>query len=192
MADDGLTQTAPDEIATVRIAAVRGRTSLRLKSWLPEYVGGGKPVVLAGQELPAEVGATLDGATRVLCVGPGEWLIVSHAHTASSVREHIEPDLPNYGLVLTDLAEGLAVLEVRGPAARDLLSKGCGLDLHPRGFSAGRCARTRFAQIPVVIECLDDRPRFELSVARSYGHYLHAWLTDAAAEFQGIIACMGW
>lgn len=173
----------PDKTAAVQITVTSSRTSLRLKSWLPEYTNGGKSVVLAGRELPSAVGTTLSGPMRVLCIAPGEWLIVSYEHQASVLRENIEPDLLQQGLTLVDLTDGLAGLEVQGSAAREVLSKGCGLDLHPRSFPTGRCARTRFAQIPVVVDCLDEPPRFELYVARSYFSYLRLWLIDAAAEF---------
>lgn len=180
-------RAAPNKAAAIQMTAVSGRALLRLKSWLPEYANAAKPVVLAGRELPLQVGATLSGPMRVLCVGPGEWLIVSHEYPASGLRERIEPDLPEYGLALVDLTDGIAGLDVRGCAAREILSKGCGLDLHPRSFPADWCARTRFAQIPVVIECLDNPPRFELHMARSYFHYLRGWIADAAAEFEGTL-----
>jgi sarcosine oxidase subunit gamma len=167
----------------VQIAAVGERALLRLKSWLPECTPGGRPVVLAGQEMPSRVGAVMSGLMHVLCVGPGEWLIIAPEEQGTSLRQRIAPDLVNFGLVLVDLSVGVAALAVQGPVARELLSKGCGLDLHPRSFPAGRCARTRFAQVRVIIECLDGSPRFELYVARSYFQYLHSWLLDAAAEF---------
>lgn len=177
-------RVAPNQTAAVQMTAVSGRTSLRLKSWLPQYTDGGEPVVLAGRELPSQVGATtLFGPMRVLCVGPGEWLIVSQEHPASSLRERIEPDLAKHGLALVDLTDAIVALDVQGCVVREVLAKGCGLDLHPRSFPAEWCARTRFAQIPLLIECLDNPPRFELHMARSYLHYLHAWITDAAAEF---------
>jgi sarcosine oxidase, subunit gamma len=179
-------RTAPIPIAAVHINPVTGRTMLRLRSWLPEYAKGSQPVVLAGRELPSRVGAMLPGPMRVLCVAPGEWLIVSREPNGSSLHKDIEPDLPKYGLAIVDLTDGTATLVVRGSAAREVLSKGCGLDLDPRTFPPGRCARTRFAQIPVVIECLEDPARFELHMARSYLHYLHSWLTDAAAEYEAL------
>jgi sarcosine oxidase subunit gamma len=172
-----------EPVASVQTKALTGRTIMRLKPWLPEYVHGERPVVLAGRELPSKVGATLSGAVRVLCIGPGDWLIVSPQQPASSLREHLEPDLARQGLALVDTSDGLATFEVCGAASREMLSKGCGLDLHPRSFAAGACARTRLAQVPVVIECLDAPQRFELTVARSYASYLQAWLVDAAAEF---------
>lgn len=186
MLDPARVRTAPDKAATVQITPV-SRTLLLMKSWLPEHTSGSKPVVLAGQELPSPVGATTSGSLRALCTGPGEWLIASPTHRNSSLRDHIEPDLPQQGLLIVDLSDGLAALEVRGSAVRELLSKGCGLDLHPRSFPAGRCARTRFAQISVVIVCLDESPRFELYVARSYSHYLQSWLGDAAVEFADVL-----
>lgn len=169
--------------AIVQITCVSGGTVQRLKSWLPQPTSGDESIVIGGQAFPAHVGATLSGAMRALCIGPREWLMVSQEVDASSVRKHIEPELAQRGLVWVDLTDGLAVLEVRGSAARRLLSKGCGLDLHPRSFPVGHCARTRFAQIPVVLECVDQMPRFELYVARSYLHYVHAWLSDASVEF---------
>jgi sarcosine oxidase subunit gamma len=184
MPEQASLRSVPTEPAAVQITLINTRTVLRLKSWLPEHTTGGKPVVLVGQELPSQVGATLSGPMRVLCVGPGEWLIVSQAIVASSLRERIQSELPKQGLVLVDLTGGLVVLDVRGSVVRELLSKGCGLDFHSRSFPADRCARTRFAQIPLVLECLDEPLRFELYVGRSYFHYLHAWVADAAVEFE--------
>lgn len=165
------------------IAALGGRVALRLKSWLPEHASGRRTVMLDGRQLPSQVGTTMPGQIRALCLGPGEWLIVSDVGGGSTVREHIEQELGQQGLALVDLTHGLAVLEVRRPDVREVLAKGCGLDLHPRAFAPDQCARTRFAQIPVVIDSLDEPPRFELYVARSYLAYLQSWLADSTAEF---------
>jgi sarcosine oxidase subunit gamma len=171
-----------DNAPAVHVASIGGRTILRLQSWLPQRARE-KPILLAGQEMPLQVGATLSGPTRVLCVGPQEWLLVSQERDAASMCERLEGDLARQGLMLADLTDGLTTFEVRGPAARELLTKGCGLDLHPRRFPVGRCARTRFAQILLTVACVDEPQRFELYVGRSYAHYLHTWIIDAATEF---------
>lgn len=160
----------PDTSAVIQIDAIGGGTLLQLKSWLPQNA------TFIGQRLPSQIGEISSGTPRVLCVGPGEWLVVSRDRRV----QFEESDL---GLAQVDVTDGLGRLELRGRATRELLSKGCGLDFHPRSFPAGRCARTRFAQIAVIIECLDAAPSFELYVGRSYLHYLHSWLVDAAAEF---------
>jgi sarcosine oxidase subunit gamma len=148
-------------------------------------MNAGNPIVLAGQVLPSQVGAIVSEPAHVLCIGPGDWLIVSSEQPVPRVRERVESDAAQQGLAIVDFTDGIASLEVRGPGVREVLSKGCGLDLHQRRFPAGQCARTRFAQVPVVIECLAEPLRFELTVARSYYRYLYVWLTDAATEVHG-------
>ena len=134
--------------------------------------------------LPERVGETAEGANTVaLCIGPGDWLIVSDTSDATALRQRVEGATRDVEITTVDLTDGLAVLEVSGPVARELLAKGCGLDLDPAGFSGGRCARTRFAQVSVVIHCR-GHATFTLYVARSYASYLDSWLRDAAIEFQ--------
>lgn len=175
--------TNSSEPAGVLITATKSKTVLRLKSWELEQ-GGGHRVKLAGRELPLQVGAILPGVTRILCTGRREWLLISAKETTETLRARMRDDLEVHGLSLVDLSDGTAGLELGGAASRELLSKGCGLDFHPSVFPPGRCARTRFAQIPVIVECLDESFRFQLLVARSYQAYLHAWMIDAAAEFE--------
>lgn len=162
------------ESAAIRIDAIEGRTVWQLKTWLAPQ-SETRRGILEEHSLPLRVGAisTAFGGL-VLGIGPQEWLIVSDA----------QPATPSFAsdFIAAEVSDALAVLEVQGASARELLSKGCGLDLHPRVFGVGQCARTRFAQIPVVLICIDDLHRFELYVARSYAQYLRAWLVDAASD----------
>lgn len=169
--------------AAIHIDVVNGRAALRLRSWTPEHPAGTRTVMLDGRELPSQVGATVSGQVRVLCLGPADWLIVSDTLSATHIYEQVMSDMRQQGLAVVDQTHGLGILKVRGRAARELLSKGCGLDLHPRSFPSGRCARTRFAQMPVAIDCVSDADTFELYIARSYLAHLRSWLLDAAAEF---------
>ena len=171
MRSDTRPAVGPISTAVVQIRPVRPTAILRLKSWLLVPAGHARPVVVGGE------------AFRALRVGPGEWLVVSDERDASSLREQMQSDLAAQSIALVDLTDGMSTLEVQGPATRELLAKGCGLDLHPQSFPAGHCARTRFAQIPVIVECLDESARFGLYAARSYHNYLYAWLNDAAVEF---------
>ena len=85
---------------------------------------------------------------------------------------------------VTDLSASRTIVEIAGPRARDLLQKGCGLDLHPRAFGPGQCAQTLFARLPVIIDQLSAAPSYRLYVRRSSARWLCDWLIDAAEEFR--------
>ena len=84
---------------------------------------------------------------------------------------------------ITDVTDGRVAFRVAGPSARDVLAKGCPLDLHPRAFPPGRCAQSLLAKASVLIHLVDDGPErgpsFDVYVARSFADYLWTWLEDA-------------
>ena len=156
-----------------QIAPVGERVVVQLKSWTPHPP---RPLLMPS-DLAAEV--------RVLTLGPGEWLAVCDGIDATQLRDRLGHDLAGQGITGVELSCGIKALRVEGAAARALLSKGCCLDLDPETFPAGRTTRTRFAQLAVIVDCVDPSPRFELYVERSYLAWLTSWLVDAAVEFQG-------
>lgn len=170
------------EVSVISINELSRRASVRVKSWLPEHCSGARAVDLDGQRMPA-VGATAAaGEFRVLGLAPGEWLVVSDHADGAKIQEVLQSGLEGECFALVDLSDGLLGLRMQDRAVRDILSRSCGLDLHPQLFPAGRCARTRFAQLPVTLDCRDDPQVFELYVARSYASWLRSWLIDSAAE----------
>jgi sarcosine oxidase, subunit gamma len=170
--------------SSVRFTARTSDTLLTVKSWLPERLHGQAQLSFGGCELPSEVGATRPGPIRVLSLAPGEWLLVSEQPRMVSFQRYVAPELSALGLTAIDVSAGFAIVRVSGSAARDMLSKGCALDLERQAFAAGQCARTRFAQIQLIIECIEDAGTFDLYVGRSYLRYLIDWLDDATIEFK--------
>jgi sarcosine oxidase subunit gamma len=128
--------------------------------------------------------STFDSRAHVLPLGPGEWLFVSQCISQDRLHEMLRDLTPTSGLSAVSVSSGIKVLRVEGWLARELLSKGCGLDLHADSFPAGRVARTRFASVSVIVRCADPEGRFDLYFGRSYCTYLRSWLEDAAAEFR--------
>jgi sarcosine oxidase subunit gamma len=155
----------------VQISTVPGRAVVRLKSWGPR--------ASAMSLVPPGLG----GSVRILALGPREWWVASEALAGSDLRERVIRHVVDEPMVAVDLSCAVIALTVAGRAARDLLSKSCGLDLHPQGFPPGLATRTRLANIVAVVDCLDPTPRFDLYIGRSYCHYAKAWLADAALEF---------
>ena len=63
---------------------------------------------------------------------------------------------------------------------RDLLAFKRTVDLDPREFGAGRCARTGLATATVLHAVTDNAASYTVIVARSFADYLGLWLARAA------------
>ncbi|MFJ8545862.1 sarcosine oxidase subunit gamma [Streptomyces sp. NPDC093586] len=121
----------------------------------------------------------------VLCLGPDEWLVVGPA-TTTGLAERLRTAIGDEPAAVVDVSAQRTTLLVSGPLSRDLLARGCSLDLHPRAFPAGRCAQTTLARAQVVLVARDGlKPGFWVLVRSSFSGHLADWLLDAATEHVG-------
>ncbi|MEK9673881.1 MAG: sarcosine oxidase subunit gamma family protein [Rhodospirillaceae bacterium] len=123
------------------------------------------------------------GLCRCLWLGPDEWLLVGPAAVMAALAAGLGRALRGHHTAVTDVGAARSALELSGPKARDVLEKGCALDLHPRTFGAGHCAGTMIAKTQVFLEQISDAPEYRIYVARSFARHFAAWLIDAMAEF---------
>ena len=137
-----------------------------------------------GFRLPAEPNTTAgEGGLLALWLGPDEWLVVTPPDAQASLAQSLETAFDGVHASVADVTGGQIVITLSGPSARDVLAKGCPLDLHPAVFGPGDCAQTLLAKANVTIRCVDDSPSFELIVRRSFAEYTALWLHDAAMEY---------
>ena len=122
----------------------------------------------------------------LLWLGPDEWLAVQHAAAPgaeAALAEKLRGALGGIRAAVTEVGESLCCIAVAGPRARDLIAKGCPLDLHPHAFAgAGNCAQSHLAKAGITLHQVDDAPSFDLYTRRSFADYLWRWLEDAAGE----------
>ena len=83
---------------------------------------------------------------------------------------------------LVDVTGGQVLLRLGGSHVREVLAKGCTLDLHPRAFKAGQCAQTTLAKTSMLIALIDDAPTFDIIVRRSFAEYAALWLQHSGAR----------
>jgi sarcosine oxidase, subunit gamma len=130
--------------------------------------------------MPGPNTVAVAGERRTLWLGPDEWLVVSEPGSEAA----IEAELRAAGAAsVVDVSANRTTLVLAGPRARDVLMKGCALDLHPRAFGPGRCAQTQIARTQVILEQTGDEPAYRLYVRPSFAAHLAAWLVDAMEEF---------
>ncbi len=138
--------------------------------------------------LPTEPNTTASkGSITALWQGPDQWLLICPADDVAFFINTLRQATAGSHAALTDVSDGRIALRLAGPSARDLLAKGCPLDLHPRRFQPGQCAQSLLAKAAVLCHlCADDAqqgPTFDLYVARSFADYLWTWLEDAGREY---------
>jgi sarcosine oxidase subunit gamma len=158
---------------------------LRFGQQIGIRLGPPVPAYLAGLPLPLQPNRVASMRTvRVLWLGPDEWLITAPEGAVPELSARLDRALAERRAAITDLSVGRAIIEIAGSRARELLQKGCGLDLHPRAFGPASCAQTLFAKLPVIIDQLSVAPSYRLYVRRSSARWLCEWLIDAAEEFR--------
>ena len=138
-----------------------------------------------GCRLPLTPGTSAHGpGASVLWLGPDEWLVVGAPGTEGDLSQRLGDALGGVLGTVVDVSANRTVIEVSGPRAREVLEKGCSIDLHPRAFGPGRCAQTLLARAQVILEQTGAEPTYRLYVRPSFSGYLAAWLMDAAMEFR--------
>lgn len=120
---------------------------------------------------------------QALWLGPDQWLLVSGMHDGAHFAHSLRAALKGIPNAVTDVSAARIVYAVSGAHARDLLAKGCPLDLHPRAFPPGQCAQTLLAKLSVIVHRGTSQPAFDLYVGRSYADYAWDWLQAAAFEY---------
>jgi sarcosine oxidase subunit gamma len=125
----------------------------------------------------------IHGTCDIIWSGPGQWLVAAPSRDAVAALTMKLGD----AAAVTDQTDARVVLRLSGPRVRDVLAKGCLIDLHPRAFKAGDAALTSISHIGVQIWQVDDAPTFELTVARSMFESLWSWLGASAAEYGYVV-----
>ena len=123
------------------------------------------------------------GEAAIAWLGPDEWLVVSPPDIKVGLSAELEEALAERHVSVNDISGGQTIIRLRGARARDLLNKGCPLDLHPRVFGVGQCAQSHIAKSNALIIQVDDRPTYDVVVRRSFADYLARWLNHAGMEY---------
>ena len=139
---------------------------------------------LCGMDVPTTPNTVSGDTLHLYWLGPDEWLLAGEAGKVAEVARDLAAKLGDQHAAVNDLSGGQVVYRLLGDAARDLLAKGCTLDLHPRIFGVGQCAQTGLAKSGVLLRPLPDGASFEIIVRRSFADYVWQWLLHAGREFR--------
>ncbi len=159
-----------------------GHINLRGDPRDPRFAGAVGGVM--GDSLPMVPNTLTDvNGITMYWLGPDEWLIVTPDDRREPILQQLRRVLAQKHAAITDVSGGQAALHLRGRHVRDVLAKGCPIDLHPRAFRIGQCAQSHLGKALVLIGQIEEQPYFELIVRRSFADYLWTWLESAAEEY---------
>lgn len=185
-----LTRRSPLQVWTTQFAATPPTASLAeepfvtmVDLWVDPAAGGATEAarVLGLTSLPTTPGACVQGCdSTVIWFGPQEWLVTSTQRGGEALEAELHEAVAATGGAAVDVSAQRTTLRLRGAHARDVLAKGCALDLHPRVFGPGAAAQTMLALAPVVLIPLDNKGTdYRIIVRSSFAGYLADWLLDA-------------
>lgn len=125
--------------------------------------------------------ASVTGNFTALPVSPGQWLVVSAKPEPEGFAKGIAGKLKKNGHV-SGQGGSRVILRLSGAKVRELMQKGCRLDLHPSVARKGFCAQTQMAQTGVLIHQVDDKPTYDLLIYSGFAHDFAKWLHHTGAQ----------
>lgn len=152
----------------------------------PSGAGGAAAAeVLGVAGLPTTPSTLVNGPdSTVIWLGPDEWLVTSSERAGEDLEAQLRAAVANHDGAAVDVSAQRTTLRLRGAHARDVLAKGCSLDLHPSVFGPGAAAQTVLGLAGAVLIPVDDSGTdYRFLVRSSFARYLAAWLVDAAQEY---------
>jgi sarcosine oxidase, subunit gamma len=119
----------------------------------------------------------------LMWLGPDEWLARSataHSAThAAPLEGKLREVFKGLYAAAVDIGSGYTVLEISGARTRDVLARGCPLDLHPSLFGVGQCAQSHYFKASLTL-LPTGADSFDLVIRRSFADYFVKMMLDAA------------
>ena len=134
---------------------------------------------LDGLSFPSSLKSTSNSNTRILWMGPNNWLVFS------SVLDLLKKEKNQFNeaeFAITDISNSRTIIELEGNLVNEVLKKGCPLDIN--SLKDGDCANSVYNGINITIDFISESPKkVRILGLRSYGESLHHSVTDACLEF---------
>ena len=134
---------------------------------------------LDGLRLPDPLKVKHNSSTRILWMGPDNWLVVSDK---KKIYHTFKKDFTDKDFAITDLSHSRTIIEIEGNNVREVIKKGSPLNINDLGELD--CANSVFHAINITLDFISDNPQVVRVLAlRSFGESLYHSLTDACLEF---------
>lgn len=193
---DTLERTSPLQPWTERFAQLPDAVAIAEEPFItmvelrldPSGPGATAAAALLGVGLPTAPSSYAESVdTTVIWLGPDEWLVISAALAGRELESRLREAVAPHGGAAVDVSGQRTTLRLRGSHCRDVLAKGCALDLHPGVFAGGSAAQTILGRTGIILLAVDGSGAdYRILVRSSFARYLADWLLDAAEEYSQV------
>jgi sarcosine oxidase subunit gamma len=160
-----------------------GKITLRGDAGDPTFADAAAKAL--GTALPTTpMTSAVSGETTVFWKAFDEWLIWTEDDAREQTLTALRDALSGVHKAMVDVSDYYTIIRVDGRLSRELLAKGCALDLHPDAFAEGNATGTGFHQAQIFIT-RTDKDAFDLMIRWSVAEYLYDYLADGAREWGG-------
>ena len=129
--------------------------------------------------LPSSLKSSSNSNTRILWLGPNNWLVFS---SNLNLIEKEKKKFNGLDFAITDISHSRTIIELEGNLVNEILKKGCPLDIS--SLKSGDCANSVYNGINITIDFISDNPKkVRISGLRSFGESLYHSITDSCLEF---------
>jgi sarcosine oxidase subunit gamma len=118
--------------------------------------------------------------TLVLGTRPERWLVLAAPGPPGAALSLWREPCAGCAAAV-DLSCAFTALYIAGPAVREVLARGCRLDLHEEAFASGSVASTLIAQVAVTLAALPAG--WLLLTPSTTARHFREWLTATAGPF---------
>lgn len=180
-------QSALDDVSpplglsvSIREISDRGMIDLRGISSDRKFMAAAKSAL--GIDLPKAPRASNSwGDIRVLWLSTDQWLILCPRAKVNELLAILRAALGSIHSLAVDVSDMRAIIRAEGEGPREVLLKGCSLDLLGPDYGQGTVRRMRYAEIAALLHVVEDEI-FDIYVFRSYANYTWEFLLATAKE----------
>ena len=136
-------------------------------------------IKIDGLNLPTSLKSSSNSNTRILWLGPNNWLVFS---SDLDLIQKEKDQFKEEDFAITNISHSRTIIELEGDLVNEVLKKGCPLDIN--SFKEGDCANSVYNGITITIDFVSDKPnKVRISGLRSFCESLYHSITDACLEF---------
>tara|TARA_B100000900_G_C20356465_1_gene624491 strand:+ start:126 stop:707 length:582 start_codon:yes stop_codon:yes gene_type:complete len=116
--------------------------------------------------------------TRVLWMGPSNWLVIS----LKNLNHELNQSFPNDQFAVTDISHSRSIIQIEGENAREVIKKGSPFNIDD--LKQNTCSNTIYNGITITLDNIEQETnRIRVISLRSFGESLYHSITDSCLEF---------